>query len=1450
MAWQTLKVGGGGYVTGISIANDGTMVGRTDTNGAYLWTGSQWQQLVTASSMPAAFDFTGDGVYEIQVAPSNSNVMYMTFAGYVFKSTNKGTTWTQTSFTPFNNSGDPANNSYRFNGQKMAIDPSNPNIVYVGTPSSGLFVSTNGGATWSSVSAIPAAAGQGITGIEFDPAVGGAVGGVTQTIFASSYGHGVYKSTNGGATWTALSGGPTDVEAAAVSSTGVYYAAGNSGSGLWSYANGAWKQLISGNNGGQGIQAVTVNPSNPNEIVAVAASGYLNISYDAGATWTGPMWNSNEVTSADVPWLAQAQQVSGGNYLSVGGAAFNPANPSQMLVTGGTGVWTTTQVPTSGATWSTPVIWNSQTAGIENLVANGIIVPPGGNPVLASWDRPFFEITNPNAYPSTYGPVNSDTIVAGWSVDYASSTPSFLVGIADWGSTEESGYSTNGGQTWTKFSSELSGVEGGTIAASTPQNIIWAPAGSHQPYYTLNGGSSWNAINLPGVSSWGGFDSSAFLVQRSVTADRVQANTFYLYDPGKGVFETTNGGQNWTNVHPGYIESNSSLSGFNSSIQSVPGEAGDLFYTSGPQGTPSATPVNSPFYRSTDGGATWTAVPNVLDVFSFGYGAAAPGQSYPAIYIVGYVNSVYGIWQSTNNSQSWTNIGGASMPNGLDWIDSISGDPNHFGQVYVGFHGGGYAYLPAGSTGTTTGGGGTTTGGGGTTTGGAGTAPTITGLVESPATGDLNAGKTVVLTLTFSEAVTVVGTPTLALNDGGTATYTSGAGTNALTFNYTVLAGQNTPDLMVTALNLPTGAKIADASGNAANLSLSSVIQSSPQIDTAAPGAPVISSGAVSGAAVTLKGTAEANSTVTVFDNSTKLGTTTTNSSGAWTYTTGPLGSGSQSFTATATDGAANVSASSKSLVVAPTSSAAPTITGISDSPATSDLKAGKTVTLTLTFSKAVTVAGAKPTLSLNDGGTATYVRGSGTSALTFNYTVMPGQNTAGLMVTAVNLPTVATIKDSAGNAASLSLAGRTQTGPMIDTTAPTITGISESPATGDLNAGKTVTLTLTFSEAVTVAGKPTLTLNDRGTATYVGGSGTKALTFSYTVAAGAGQNIAALAVSALNLPTGVTIKDGGGNAVNQSLAGLKQTGPQVDTTTPTVTSLVASPGTGTQFPGDVVTITINMSEAVTVTGSAPTLVLNDGGSATYTGGSGTKALTFKYTVKSTDRDVSTLAISAIKLPAGTTILDGAGNAANMTGTVHSFVGLAVDPPVVTTQTKAGGSYEVTYADLMGLSYSSYEDIFNSAGIQVAEARDLLGGDGTLVLSADRLLVSSSSGSLGVTIGSDAFKIKSHANESIVASGHGAETFQLGSGFGHESITGLLTSGASHDVIELPLTMFKGVSSTNTAPQNWNALLSSGAAVQTGANVTITDAARDTLTLNSMTISTLSHDAGSVFKFA
>ncbi len=198
-------------------------------------------------------------------------------------------------------------------------------------------------------------------------------------------------------------------------------------------------------------------------------------------------------------------------------------------------------------------------------------------------------------------------------------------------------------------------------------------------------------------------------------------------------------------------------------------------------------------------------------------------------------------------------------------------------------------------------------------------APAVSSVVASGSgitngNGDLNAGHVVTLTVTLSEAVTVTGgTPTLKLNDGGTATYTGGSGSNALTFSYTVAAGDNTADLAVTAVNL-NAASVTDAAGNAAVLTAAvTTLAGALQIDTTAPAAPVISSDSpASGNAVTLIGTAEANSTVTVYEGTLVLGTVAANSAGAWSYTTGQLAVGSYIFTATATDAAGNVSTMSQ----------------------------------------------------------------------------------------------------------------------------------------------------------------------------------------------------------------------------------------------------------------------------------------------------------------------------------------------------------------------------------------------------------------------------------------------------------------------------------------------------------------------------------------------------------
>ena len=86
---------------------------------------------------------------------------------------------------------------------------------------------------------------------------------------------------------------------------------------------------------------------------------------------------------------------------------------------------------------------------------------------------------------------------------------------------------------------------------------------------------------------------------------------------------------------------------------------------------------------------------------------------------------------------------------------------------------------------------------------------TVTAISDTPSHPVAEkAGATVTFTLSLSAAATVVGSPFLTLNDGGTASYRSGSGSSAFVFRYTVASGQNTSDLQVTGLTL-NGAAIS-----------------------------------------------------------------------------------------------------------------------------------------------------------------------------------------------------------------------------------------------------------------------------------------------------------------------------------------------------------------------------------------------------------------------------------------------------------------------------------------------------------------------------------------------------------------------------------------------------------------------------------------------------------------
>jgi phage baseplate assembly protein gpV len=164
-------------------------------------------------------------------------------------------------------------------------------------------------------------------------------------------------------------------------------------------------------------------------------------------------------------------------------------------------------------------------------------------------------------------------------------------------------------------------------------------------------------------------------------------------------------------------------------------------------------------------------------------------------------------------------------------------------------------------------------------------------------------------------------------------------------------------------------------------------------------------------------------------------------------------------------------------------------VTDVTASPSTGEADAGAPVYLMLTMSEAVTVgtSGGSPTLSLDDGGTATYdgaASNPSMGALTFLYTVGATDETADLQVSQVDL-NGGTIDDSNGHAADLSAADDFSTGLQIGRA---FVGSVTPSLAGEIFAGQTDALTLAMSQAVTVdtaGGSPALMLSDGATASY-----------------------------------------------------------------------------------------------------------------------------------------------------------------------------------------------------------------------------------------------------------------------------------------------------------------------------------------------------------------------------
>lgn len=708
-AWKPVAIGGGGFITGLSMDDAGqSFVARSDVHGAWIWdqAANRWTLLTTAARMADRLMQNGvnEGVYEIAVAPSDGRRIYMAVKGAVYRTDDRGLHWTRPAQSPFPENLDP-NARTRLFGPFLSVDPQNPDMLLFGPPDGALWLSRDGAQTWQKAD-VPAP----VAVPEFPaPRPPGILSwfrrGKAGEIWIMIAGRGMYRSVDGGhsfaSTGDGAKPGPLMIQHADFARDGSLYGVDPAARTVWKYADGRWADLKDSFGLTQKKwTAIAINPED-DTIFIFDEGGRTMRSGNGGERWW-PVYRSSRAGDDDVPW----HRLSNQGYFATGAVMFDPKVKGRLWVGAGFGVFRA-QVPSAIG----PLTWESQSRGIEELVGTDIVQTPGHAPMFAGWDFGIHVKADLNAFSTTYGP-RERVVIAAQQVATSPADPLFAATNAsdtrqsccsEDGQSVLAGFTQDGGKSWARFPT-LPTPPGtreddpwrmafGTIAvaANDTANIIWEPTNNRSPFYTRDRGATWHRVVFPGeVLPFTGAHGLYMMTRKTLAADRVRPNTFYLVHSGNkqnpqlaGLWRTTDGGATWLRVHEGEV---APFSAGSAKLRAVPGKAGHLFFTSGLSGA-----NDTRLRRSSDGGGTWQVLDGVTDVDDLGFGKAASGASYPAIYLSGRVGGDYGIWRSVDDAHSWQRL--VDFPAGrLDQVTSIAADPDHFGRVYIAYMGSGFMY--------------------------------------------------------------------------------------------------------------------------------------------------------------------------------------------------------------------------------------------------------------------------------------------------------------------------------------------------------------------------------------------------------------------------------------------------------------------------------------------------------------------------------------------------------------------------------------------------------------------------------------------------------------------------------------------------------------------------------------------------------------------------------------
>ncbi|MET9762160.1 1,4-beta-glucanase [Streptomyces sp. NPDC006372] len=687
--WRNVVQGGTGFVTGVLFHPSvrGLAYARTDIGGAYRWD-DRTDRWIPLTDHIGWDDWNLLGVEAMAVDPAHPDRLYLALGTYaqswagngaVLRSEDRGATWRRTDLTVKLG----ANEDGRGCGERLLVDPRDSDTLWLGTRHDGLLRSTDRGASWQPVSfpATPGATGQGITLLV-------AAGRTVYAGWGDSDGTAgkpnLYR-TSDGRTWEAVPGQPTGtaakvpIRAAYDRHTRELYvtyadAPGPNGQSDGSVhklrtGSGKWSEVTPVKPGGTtaggsadtfGYGGAAVDARRPGTLVVSTNNRWADIdtvyrSTDGGRTWTS-LKDKAVFDVSETPYLKWgADKPKFGWWIQA--LALDPFDSGHVVYGTGATLYGTRDLKH----------WAPQIRGLEEASVRQLVSPPTGEAHLisGSGDIGVMYHERLTASPSR-GMASNPVFGTSTGLALAADKPSYVV-RAGWGDHGNGAWSNDGGKTWTPFRAQpdVAKSEPGPITTNADGSVLlWSFGTANPGYRSADNGTTWSEI-------------ASFPKGATPVADPKDPARFYAFDTTTGTLHaSTDGGRTFTARATGLDSGDSEFQ-----LAVAPGRSGDLWLSLKWNG----------LYRSTDGGATFSKVSSCWASYTLGFGKAAEGAGYPALYMVGSTESITAVYRSDDEAKTWTRINDDRHQWG--WIGAaVAGDPRVYGRVYIATNGRGVQY--------------------------------------------------------------------------------------------------------------------------------------------------------------------------------------------------------------------------------------------------------------------------------------------------------------------------------------------------------------------------------------------------------------------------------------------------------------------------------------------------------------------------------------------------------------------------------------------------------------------------------------------------------------------------------------------------------------------------------------------------------------------------------------